>query len=171
MSNPPRSILRAIPSTALSRAAPTVPHASEAFEPLVKAILRTRQRSIYLSSAAFCWATTTIWMSWSNGARGVLSVDALFITPFRPVTLLLAVAGWTVTAMPVLVLRKLSLATPPTPSASPSSALANARTKPWALRVLVAYAASAVAAMFLHLFMAYTVGAEDPRLGLFGRSK
>lgn len=101
--------ITAIRSTLLSRSAPSVPPASQLYEPLVKGVLRHRLYKIFLHSALFCWALVTLWMTWSAGGLfGMGAKDSLFL-PVRPSTLAFTVATFLAGALPVVVLRKTHL--------------------------------------------------------------
>ncbi len=100
----PSTPIRAIPSTLLSRTAPTIPPASQLYEPLVKGVLRHRQYKIFLHSGLFCWFLVTTWATWS-GRKG-----DLLLLPVNPSTLAYTLATFGVGALPVVVLRKSHLA-------------------------------------------------------------
>lgn len=102
--------IRAITSTLSVRSAPSIPPASQTYEPLVKSILRHRQtRRIFLYSAAFSWVQAVIWVTWTLGGLSELGMKGIAFVPFMPFTLLVTLSGWLVGALPVVVLRKLYL--------------------------------------------------------------
>ncbi|KAH7929157.1 hypothetical protein BV22DRAFT_1057443 [Leucogyrophana mollusca] len=155
---------RAITSTLAARSAPTVPPASQAYEPLVKSVLRQRLLyNIFAYSAAFSLATHVLFSS--GGSVGV------FMRLVSPGTWVLAAMTWVATVLPVIVVRKACLTASPTPAASPSVVLRNAFAKPSTQRVLAVYIASALLLASLNLGTAYTSSSEDLRLSVFVNSK
>lgn len=99
--------IRAIPSNLSTRSSPSVPPATQNYEPLLKSVLRHRLiYNIFACSALCSWiiaVISTLWFRTSNGILGVL------LSPLRPSTLLFAAAYWAVGVLPIVVLRKLYL--------------------------------------------------------------
>ncbi|TBU28210.1 nucleoporin protein Ndc1-Nup [Dichomitus squalens] len=165
--NPPTPI-RAIPSTLLSRTAPTIPPASQLYEPLVKAVLRHRQYKIFLHSAALSWLLVSAWRTWSEGDRD------FWLLPIRPSTLAYTLATFATGALPIVVLRKSHVAASPTPATSPSKTLAGAFQKQSTVHALLTYLASSLSLAALHLFITTSYDATaDPhaRISLFVKSR
>ena len=102
-SRAPSTPVRAIPSTLLSRTAPTIPPASQLYEPLVKGVLRHRLYKTFLNAAVLSWALVLSWRSWFAGAGDTL------LMPIRPSILAYTVMTFSAGALPVLVLRKVHL--------------------------------------------------------------
>lgn len=102
--------VRALPSTLASRAAPTVPPASETYEPLVKAVLRHRLLSrTFVYSAIFNWALVIVALSVTQAGGRKLGLVELLLNPIRPRTLVYAFITWLFSVVPVIVVRKISL--------------------------------------------------------------
>ena len=100
----PHTPIRAIPSTLLSRTAPIIPPAAQAYEPLVKRVLRHRQYKIFLRAGLFSWFLVATWAV--SRAGGVESL----LMPIHPSTWAYAAATFALGALPVVVLRKTYLA-------------------------------------------------------------
>ena len=96
----PHTPARAIPSSLLSRTAPTIPPASQAYEPLVKRVLRHRQYKIFLHSALLSWLLVTAWRTWSGGDGD------FWLLPIRPSTVAYTLATFATGALPIVILRK-----------------------------------------------------------------
>ncbi|EIW56161.1 uncharacterized protein TRAVEDRAFT_172114 [Trametes versicolor FP-101664 SS1] len=166
--------ITAIRSTLLSRSAPSIPPASQTYEPLVKGVLRHRLYKIFLHSAIFCWALATIWMTWSASGRSGMGVKASLLLPIRPSTLAFAVATFAAGALPVVVLRKTHLVAAPTPATSPSKILSGALQKRSTAHALFTYLASSLSLLVLHIMItgAYDVNASpNSRLTIFVKSR
>lgn len=109
--------IRALPSQLALKAAPSVPPASQTFEPLIKATLRHRLLfRIFLYSALFSW--TVVWGQsiWSRG--GITTVGPLnaLMLPFWPSTVAFTLATWALGIAPVVIARKAYLSgTSPSP--------------------------------------------------------
>lgn len=102
--------IRAITSPLSTRSAPSVPVASQIYDPLVKSVLRHRLiNNIFLYSALISWLLTSVNVVWSNGGFGVLGFSGVLVTPIRPIVLLVSFADWAVAALPLIVLRKVYL--------------------------------------------------------------
>ncbi|KAI0746295.1 nucleoporin protein Ndc1-Nup [Daedaleopsis nitida] len=164
----PSTPIRALPSTLLSRTAPTIPPASQLYEPLVKGVLRHRLYKIFLHSGFFCWFLVTTWTTWSAWKN-----DSLLM-PVKPLTLMYTAATFCAGALPVVVLRKSHLAAAPTPATSPSRTLGGAFTKPSTVPALMTYIVSSLALAVLHIFVtgAYDASVEPhARLSVFVKSR
>lgn len=102
--------MKALPSNLALRAAPTVPPASQVYEPLVKNVLRQRLLSrIFLYSAVFCWALVIFAPTARQGGTSRHGLVGVLVKPFLPRTLGLAFTIWVSAVVPVLVLRKMYL--------------------------------------------------------------
>ncbi|PIL27114.1 hypothetical protein GSI_10255 [Ganoderma sinense ZZ0214-1] len=164
----PSTPIRAIPSTLLSRTAPTIPPASRQYEPLVKAVLRHRQYKIFLHSGLFGWLLVTAWRIWSGGD------GEIWLLPVRPSTLAYTVVTFGVGALPIVVLRKSHLSAAPTPSPSPSRTLGSAFQRRSTFHALFTYLASSLSIAALHILITSAYDATaDPhsRLSLFVKSR
>ncbi|CAL1710388.1 unnamed protein product [Somion occarium] len=163
--------IRATTSNLSLRAAPSVPPASQAYEPLVKHVLRRRLvYHLFPYSAAFTWALVVITSIWMQGGVSEVGVVATLLQPVRPSTIAITVLSWTLGAIPIVVLRKRYSSAAPTPATSPSQIFHTAWNKPTTTRALLTYISSAFVLTLLHILAAYTYQ-EDPRLSLFVKSK
>ncbi|KAI0655040.1 nucleoporin protein Ndc1-Nup [Cubamyces menziesii] len=166
--------MTAIRSTLLSRSAPSIPPASQLYEPLVKGILRHRLYKIFLHSALFCWALVTPWMTWSRGGMFGVGAKESLLLPLKPSTLAFTAATFLVGALPVVVLRKTHLVASPTPATSPSKILSGALQKRSTSHALITYLLSSLSLLLIHILI---TGAYDPsapanaRLTLFVKSR
>lgn len=98
--------LRALPSNLASRAAPTVPPATQTYEPLVKSVLRHRLLSrIFAVSAVFTWGIVIVASTWRQGLSN-LGVMGVLLNPIYPRTVALALTIWLVSVVPIIVMRK-----------------------------------------------------------------
>ncbi|KAI6041097.1 nucleoporin protein Ndc1-Nup [Pisolithus marmoratus] len=146
-----------------ARPSPTVPPASQSFEPLVKAVLKHRlSRNVFAFSAAFSLAFHILF--WSSDDS---SFSARLLSPSAWVVALLA---WVVGVLPIIVSRKLNLTTHNTVAPSPRQTLAGALTKSGTCRILTVYAASALLLLSLHLYSAPALR-ESLNLSVFVKSK
>ncbi|KAI0635379.1 nucleoporin protein Ndc1-Nup [Trametes polyzona] len=164
----------AIRTTLLSRSAPSIPPASQLYEPLVKGVLRHRLYKIFLHSALSCWALVTLWMTWSRGGMFGMGAKESLLLPVKPSTLAYTVATFLAGALPVVVLRKTHLVAAPTPATSPSKILSGALQKRSTGHALFIYLASSLSLLLLHIFItgAYDVNAPaSARLTLFVKSR
>jgi nucleoporin NDC1 len=161
-----RSSFRAIPSSFVNKAAPTVPPASQTFEPLVKHAFTARQFNIFTNTAFGTWIVAAVWSSWQGAGTSSWVFSAI-----QPSTFALAIALWVTAALPSVVQRKIRLKDVRAVTTSPSAAVKRAFTSPGALRTALVYGFSAVAVLFIHLFMAAAIEPVDPKVGLFARSK
>ncbi|KAI0828520.1 nucleoporin protein Ndc1-Nup [Trametes gibbosa] len=147
----------AIRSKLLSRSAPSIPPASQLYEPLVKGVLRHRLYKIFLHSAFSCWILTTLWMVWSKEGIFGRGANSLLL-PVTPSTLGFSLATFLAGALPVVVLRKSHLVAAPTPATSPSKIFSGALQKRSTAHALFTYLNSALSLLFLHVFL---TGAYD----------
>ncbi|KDQ51846.1 hypothetical protein JAAARDRAFT_210825 [Jaapia argillacea MUCL 33604] len=168
----PSTPVRAITSTLAGRSPPSLPPASQQYEPAIKAVLRHRLvYNIFLSSAAFSWAWAYAWNTWSQGGLTGLGFGGCLYNLVSPFTFSVALVGWVIGVVPVVVMRKTYLTATPTPSPSPSKLLRTALSKPSAVPSLVTYGASAILLTLLHVFVAYANESTDPRLTVFVKSR
>jgi nucleoporin NDC1 len=101
---------RAITSTLSARAAPSVPPATQTYEPLARAVLRRRLLyDILPLSILPVWAATIFWKTWSVGGMSALTFLKALIVPFLPSTLLVTIFVWAFGVLPIVVLRKSQL--------------------------------------------------------------
>ncbi|KAI0083890.1 nucleoporin protein Ndc1-Nup [Irpex rosettiformis] len=167
--------VRALPSTLALRATPTVPSATQAYEPLVKSVLRHRLLlRIFASSAVFSWAVVALATTVRQGGLRSLGLVGLLLNPILPRTLVLAFVIWLLSAVPVVVMRKRSLTAIPTFAASPAMLFNSAVRGGTTARRLLTYVASAIMLTLVHVLTAYifeTTGGNDPRLSPFVKSK
>ncbi|KAK0186270.1 nucleoporin protein Ndc1-Nup [Armillaria mellea] len=164
--------LRALPSTLAVKSSPSVPLASQSYEPLIKAILRQRLLwRIFLGSIAFCWVQTVAWTIWCLGGIEVLGIGGVAMVPVTPSTSMMAYVCWVVVALPIVVLRKRHLTGYHSTSKTPLKTLQNALAKQSTKSAFLVYLASAIIATLLHVSMARMSKLNDPRLSLFVKSK
>ncbi|KAJ8081797.1 hypothetical protein PM082_007643 [Marasmius tenuissimus] len=167
--------LRAIPSNLSGKSAPSVPSPTQAYEPFVKATLRQRLTSkIFLSSALFCWLQASCWSIWALGGFSSLGVGGILTLPFRPLTMLNAVANWMLVALPIVVLRKAYLNPTRTCASSPAKTWGAAWVKTSTRRSLAALCGSSLLSAIIYVIFAYLNEAGshgDPRLSVFVKSK
>ncbi len=169
--SPPRHLqpLRAITSTLSARAPPSVPPASQTYEPLARAVLRRRLLyHILPQSSLAVWALTTFWMTSYAGGISTLSLSKLLVIPILPTTLLLTFLVWAFGVLPIIVFRKshltgehatftfLVLTSPAShcaavsvPSSSPSQRVKVTYSDPNSLRALSVYI---IAGIFISTF-------------------
>ncbi|RXW14826.1 hypothetical protein EST38_g11028, partial [Candolleomyces aberdarensis] len=159
--------VRAITSTLVNRSSPSLPPATQTYEPLVKSVLRYRLSRVFVKAALLCWAVNTVWAVWYLGGLGELGFGGILVTPFKFTTLLGALTFWISTVTPVIVLRKIFLTPTRTSSSSPKTTMASALTKRSTQPALVAYALSSVAVAFLHVY----VQTREEKLTVFVKSK
>lgn len=101
---------RAITSTLSARAAPSVPPATQTYEPLARAALRRRLlHDILPSSILPVWISTIFWNARDVGGMSVLNVLRALIIPFHPSTLFVTIFVWAFGVLPIIVLRKSQL--------------------------------------------------------------
>ncbi|KAJ3802495.1 nucleoporin protein Ndc1-Nup [Lentinula aff. detonsa] len=167
--------LRAIQSNLANRASPSLPPASQTYEPLIKSVLSQRlSNRIFAFSIAACWLETTLWTIWGIGGHRAAGLNTLLTIPFRPPTLLVAATTWLAVVLPVIVTRKTHLTASRTIASSPAKIWHSAQSKKSTKHALMIYSASALAATVLHVFLAYINETEvygDPRLSLFVKSR
>ncbi|KAI0777424.1 nucleoporin protein Ndc1-Nup [Trametes elegans] len=166
--------ITAIRTTLLSRTAPSIPPASQLYEPLVKGVLRHRLYKIFLHSALFSWALVTVWMTWSRGGMFGMGAKESLVLPVMPSTIAFTVATFFVGTLPVVVLRKTHLVAAPTPATSPSKILSGALQKRSTRNALLTYIASSLSLLLLHVFITGAYDKTAPakeRLTLFVKSR
>lgn len=182
--------VRALPSTLASRAAPTVPPASQTYEPLVKSVLRHRLLSrTFVYSAIFSWALVVLASS-IRGGRGNFGLVGLLLNPILPRTLVFAFVVWLFSVVPVIVTRKAYLTGTwprmrigvvlhhwtgvPNAATSPASVFNSALHKSSTLRAFLGYMLSISIVTFIHVLTAQASDAtsgNDTRLTLFVKSR
>ncbi|KAI6156590.1 nucleoporin protein Ndc1-Nup [Pisolithus tinctorius] len=146
-----------------ARPSPTVPPASQSFEPLVKAVLKHRlNRNIFAFSAAFSLGFHILF--WSSDDS---SLSARLLSPSA---WLVASLAWLVGVLPIIVSRKLNLTTHSTVAPSPRGTLAGALSKSSTCRILTVYTASALLLLSLHLYSAPAIR-ESLNLSIFVKSR
>ncbi|EJD08511.1 uncharacterized protein FOMMEDRAFT_151374 [Fomitiporia mediterranea MF3/22] len=167
--------ITAISSTLSTRSSPSVPPASQVFEPLVKSILARRFAYYVLStSAAAAWLLATIWSTWQYGGYNSLGVLGCVVNLLSPLTLFCAVLWWTFASVPIAVLRKIHLRATRTSALSPRQTLTqHSKERQYQHALLVTFISSAFLTV-CHAFVAQTVersGRSDPGLGVWAGSK
>ena len=106
----PSTPIRATPSSLASKAAPAVPPASQAYEPLVKGVLRHRLVfKIFLYSAVFSWSSIGFISVWRRGGTAAVGLVNTFLVPFVPATIAFTLATWLFGVAPIVVVRKVFL--------------------------------------------------------------
>jgi nucleoporin NDC1 len=103
----PLQPVRAITSTLSARASPSVPPASQTYEPHARAVLRRRLLyHILPQSSLTVWASTSFWATWCAGGISALTLSKLLVMPFLPTTLLVTFLVWAFGVLPIIILRK-----------------------------------------------------------------
>ena len=103
----PLQPVRAITSTLSARASPSVPPASQTYEPYARAVLRRRLLyHILPQSSLTVWASTSFWATWCAGGISALTLSKLLVMPFLPTTLLVTFLVWAFGVLPIIILRK-----------------------------------------------------------------
>ena len=101
---------RAITSTLSTRTAPSVPPATQTYEPLARAVLRRRLLYDILPLSAFpVWISATLWRTWNVGGLSALGILHTLVMPVHPSTLLMTTLVWVFGVLPLIVLRKSQL--------------------------------------------------------------
>ena len=101
---------RAIHSTLTARASPSIPPATQTYEPLVKAVLRHRLiYSIFSYSAGLSWVLTVVWTTWDQGGLSNIGLVGMLYNMVSPSVWVFAALNWAIGALPVVILRKLYL--------------------------------------------------------------
>lgn len=171
---------RAITSTLTARLSPTVPSASQTYEPLVKSALRQRLiHNIFAFSVAF-----TLVVSILLGGEDETST---FARLFSPGTWTVACLKWSFGVLPVIAMRKVYLTcellhlvwmlsyicciAAATPATSPAKMITNAIAKPSTRRCLAVYMSCTL--MLITLFMSSFTSEEreNLRLNVFVKSR
>ncbi|KAF8960800.1 nucleoporin protein Ndc1-Nup [Flammula alnicola] len=171
---PSTTPLRAITSTISSRSTPSIPPASQAYEPLVKALFRHRLRFTLLRSAGWSWIIHSIWSWWQVRGTEELGFLGALTLPFTPRILFLAFLSWTLVALPISVLRKVFLTAQRSGGVSPIATVKRALAQNSTKIAFITYAVSAISALIIHILMTnkYEIDARgDPKITLFVRSK
>ncbi|KAI5989819.1 nucleoporin protein Ndc1-Nup-domain-containing protein [Pisolithus orientalis] len=146
-----------------ARPSPTVPPASQSYEPLVKAVLKHRlNRNIFAFSAAFSLGFHILF--WSSDDSS-LSARLLSLSAW-----LVASLAWLVGVLPIIVSRKLNLTTHSTVAPSPRGTLAGALSKSSTCRILTVYTASALLLLSLHLYSEPAIR-ESLNMSVFVKSR
>ncbi|TFK47409.1 hypothetical protein OE88DRAFT_1686372 [Heliocybe sulcata] len=154
-----RTPIRAKPSTLVSRAASSIPPASQTFEPALKSVLSQRLRNVFIYSAACCWAPAFFWNTWSRGGFSLWSLLSLS-------TIALSVAYWVLAAVPATLLKKVYLSATPAASVSPAKTFKAALARRSTYVALISYLASSITLAVLNIILAYVYdGGADPREG------
>ena len=181
--------VRAITSTISARASPSVPPASQTYEPLARAVLRRRLLyHILPQSSLTVWASTTFWVTWHAGGVSTLTLSKLLVIPFLPTTLLVTFLVWAFGVLPIIVLRKSRLTgeyakvvflvlilrsvAVSAPSASPSQRVKVAFSDPSTLRALSVYITAGICVSALNILVCILQSASGDRdLWIFAKSK
>ena len=93
----------------LGRSTLAPPPSDQSYEPLVKALFRSRLRYMLLLSASSTWCVISCWTWWQSG--GVLKAGpwaAIFLL-FGPLKSFITALNWAMVALPVIVLHKVFL--------------------------------------------------------------
>ncbi|KAG1726683.1 nucleoporin protein Ndc1-Nup [Suillus lakei] len=155
---------RAITSTLTARLSPTVPSASQTYEPLVRSALRQRLiHNIFAFSAAFTLVVCILFggEDETNAFAGLLS----------PGTWAMACLKWSVGVLPVIAMRKVYLTSATTPATSPAKMLTNAIAKPSTRRCLAVYMSCTLMLIMLNLSSLTSEERENLRLNVFVKSR
>lgn len=181
--------VRAITSTISARASPSVPLASQTYEPLARAVLRRRLLyHILPQSSLTVWASTTFWVTWHAGGVSTLPLSKLLVIPFLPTTILVTFLVWAFGVLPIIVLRKSRLTgeyaklaflvlilrsvAVSAPSSSPSQRVKVAFSDPSTLRALSVYITAGICVSALNILVCILQSASGDRdLWIFAKSK
>ncbi|KAI0266419.1 nucleoporin protein Ndc1-Nup [Gloeopeniophorella convolvens] len=163
--------VRAITSTLSTRAAPSIPPASQTYEPLARAVLRRRfLYDILLPSILPVWASAAFWKAWGAGGLSTMSLPNALTVPFLPAALVMTAISWALGVLPIVVLRKSHLTAVSTPSSSPSQRVKVAFSKPGAIRALFVYVLTAIFVTSSHVALGRNAQGAD-HLDVFVRSR
>lgn len=155
---------RAITSTLTARLSPTVPSASQTYEPLVRSALRQRlTHNIFVFSVAF-----TLVVSILLGGEDETSAFARLLSPG---TWTIACLKWLVGVLPVIAMRKVYLTSAATPATSPAKMLANAIAKPSTRQYLAVYMSCTLMLFTLYMSSFTSEEREILRLNVFVKSR
>lgn len=155
---------RATTSTLTARLSPTVPPASQTYEPLVKSALRQRlTHNIFAFSAAF-----TLVVSILLGGEDESSTFARLVSPG---TWTVACLKWSFGVLPVIAMRKVYLTSAATPATSPAKMLTNAIAKPSTRRCLAVYMSCTLMLVTLYMGSFTSEERENLRLNVFVKSR
>jgi len=172
---------RPITSTLTARLSPTVPSASQNYEPLVRSALRQRLiHNIFVFSAAFALVVNILF--------GGEDDSSAFARLLQPGTWVMACIKWSIGVLPVVALRKayltrelyfiwcaccvyISSIAAATPATSPAKILTNAIAKPSTRRCLVVYMTCAMMLTALNLGSFTSEEREVLRLNVFVKSR
>ncbi|KAG2034794.1 nucleoporin protein Ndc1-Nup [Suillus americanus] len=155
---------RAITSTLTARLSPTVPSASQTYEPLVRSALRQRLiHNIFAFSVAF-----TLVVSILLGGEDETSA---FTRLLSPGTWTMACLKWFVGVLPVIAMRKVYLTSAATPATSPAKMLTNAIAKPSTRRCLAVYMTCTLMLITLSMSSFTSDERENLRLNVFVKSR
>ncbi|KAN0130179.1 Nucleoporin protein Ndc1-Nup [Lactarius tabidus] len=165
--------VRAITSTLSARASPSVPPASQTYEPLARAVLRRRLLyHILPQSSLTVWASTTFWVTWHAGGVSTLTLSKLLVMPFLPTTLLVTFLVWALGVLPIIILRKSRLTAVSAPSSSPSQRVKVAFSDPSTLRALSVYITAGICVSALNIVVCILESASGGSdLWIFAKSK
>ncbi|OJA18737.1 hypothetical protein AZE42_12235 [Rhizopogon vesiculosus] len=155
---------RAITSTLTARLSPTVPSASQTYEPLVRSALRQRLiHNIFAFSFAF-----TLLANFIFGGEGDVSAFARLL---QPRTWAMGCFHWAVGVLPVVALRKVYLTSAATSATSPAKMLTSAVAKSSTRRCLALYMSCAMMLTTLNLISLTSEEREHIRLNVFVKSR
>ncbi|KAH8996770.1 nucleoporin protein Ndc1-Nup [Lactarius akahatsu] len=166
--------VRAITSTLSARASPSVPPASQTYEPLARAVLRRRLLyHILPQSSLTAWASTAFWMTWHAGGISTLALPRLLVIPFLPTTLLVTFLVWAFGVLPIVVLRKSYLTAVSAPSSSPSQRVKIAYSNPSTLRALSVYLIAGICVSTINIVVSRTFesASRGSDLWVFAKSR
>jgi nucleoporin NDC1 len=102
--------LRAIPSTIAQKSTPTIPPASQVFEPYAKSVLQKRfSKDVLINAAIIGWLQAIVAVGWSNSGEESFGFTDLITVPISPSVLVVAAGLWAVGSLPVVVSRKIAM--------------------------------------------------------------
>ncbi|KLO15190.1 hypothetical protein SCHPADRAFT_849874 [Schizopora paradoxa] len=167
--------IKAITSSLALRAAPSIPPASQAYEPHLKSVLRRRLLSnVFIVSASFCWVLAAVWTSWQMGGVDTIGVKGWITNVFNPLTLLFAALWWAAACIPITVMRRTYISSSPCVALSPKQTIHSQVSQQSYRFALASLLCSSVVVLACHTFMSYVVevsGRGDPKLGIWTNSK
>ncbi|KZV62242.1 hypothetical protein PENSPDRAFT_678351 [Peniophora sp. CONT] len=165
--------VRAITSNLFARSLPSVPPASQTYEPLARSVLSHRlRREIYPFTAAYAWIVTAAWVSWNASHERRVGVFGMLGCMVWPGTVLAAGLVWVFNVLPIIVHRKSDVSATPTPASSPAQILRTAYSKPATRSALLLHLTTSLSFIVIQLSISrFSSFDDDLRLNLFVKSR
>ncbi|KAF9481750.1 hypothetical protein BDN70DRAFT_802739 [Pholiota conissans] len=166
--------IRAITSTIANRAAPSIPPASQAYDPLLKALFRHRLRFVLLASGVVTWMNFTAWSYWQQGGLTKFGLVGALTLPISLWVLIATSLGWFAVALPITILRKTYLSSRRSNATSPFAIIKQALSQNSTKAGTIVYLVSAICSLVTHLIMVNAYELQiygDPKLSFFVKSR